>query len=267
MDKKIVFYGGGNMTEGILQCLLSKGTAEPKNITVCELVSSRCEYLAKTYGIKADPDVSDDIKSADMVIIAVTPPLVCAIAKTLNPLVKEDAIVMSIAAGISIKAIEEELKTGSKVVRIMPNTLNQSGNGYSAVCVNKYCDENAKALVYDIVSSLGQVMYLDDDKFDLFSAFSCTGPVWIYKTVEALINAGVHSGFGRAVSRDIVIQNMLGAAKILQSTGEHPAVKVDQMTAPAGSTIEALKVLEEEGFAASLMKSVQASVERTKAMK
>ncbi len=267
MNKKVVFYGGGNMAEGILKCLLKKGIFQAEDLTIAEVVPARREYLTETYKLKAVADASAEIKEADLVIIAVLPSMVADISAKLKDLLKDGAIVMSIAAGISIHVIEERLKPESKAVRIMPNTLSQSGNGYSALCINQYCTDEDKAFIEEIVSSLGQVMPLDDDMFNLFSAFSCTGPLWVYKTIEALINAGVHSGFSRAASRDIVIKNMIGAAMVLDMSGDHPAARVDQMTSPAGSTIEALTVLEEEAFASAILKSVAASVDKTNSLK
>lgn len=260
MNKKIVFCGGGNMGEGIMRGLIDNKAASPEDITVSELNPDRCDYLSKTYGVSALTDANHAIKEADMIIIAVNPPHVPIVTKTIKGLIKEDALVMSIAAGIEIESLEGYLGSDKKILRIMPNTLIQSGNGHSAACVNDNIDNDDKEFITDILNALGQTMYITEDRFDTFTAFSCSGPLWIYKTVEALIDAGVYVGFSRQEARNIAIKNMLGAAQVLDATGAHPAVKVDELTSPGGVTIEGLKVLEEEGLAGIFIKSVSDAV-------
>jgi len=267
MDKKIVFCGGGNMAEGILKELIRKNVALPENITVNEIIPARCDYLNKTYNITAAADVTEAVKSADLVIIAVTPVHISSVTKMLNPLIDEKTVVMSIAAGVPINKISEGLGSDRKIVRIMPNTLGQSSNGYSAACMNEFCDDKDKTLVTDVITSLGQIMFLKEDMFNAFTAFSNVGPLWCYKMIEALVDAGVYVGFSRTDARNIAIKNMIGAATVLDITGEHPAIKVDQMTSPGGVTIEALKVLQGEGFSTALMDSVIAGFDKVNKVK
>lgn len=266
MNKKIVFCGGGNMAEGIMRGLIQNGVSLPKDITVNELVPSRCEYLSDTYGVTAVTDATAAIKEADMIVIAVNPPQVPAVAKMLEPLASKAAIITSIAAGVTIASVEAHVGSDRKVVRVMPNTLNQSGDGYSAVSFNKNCTEEDQALVDEALTALGQVMHIKENMFNTFTAFSNVGPMWLYKMVEALIDAGVYIGFSRTDARNIAIKNMAGVAGVLEITGEHPAVKVDQMTSPGGTTIEGLKVLQEEGFSTAVMKSVIASFNKVNSL-
>lgn len=113
-----------------------------------------------------------------------------------------------------------------------------------------------------VLNALGQTMYVTKDMFETFTAFCCTGPIWLYKTVEALVDAGVYAGFSRMESRNMVIKNMLGVAQVLDNTGAYPAKQVDDMTSPGGVTIEALQVLQQKGFAGTLMSSVDAAVKK-----
>lgn len=262
MNKKIVFCGGGNMAEGIMRGLLSKEVVTPKNVTVNEIFPNRCEHLSKTYGVFAVKDASDAIKEADMIIIAVNPPQVPSVTKVLKTLINEKTIILSIAAGITIETLESQVGSDKKVLRVMPNTLIQSGNGHSAACINGNIDDNDKEFITAILNALGQTMYIKEDMFNTFTAFSCSGPLWIYKTVEALIDAGVYVGFSRTEARNIVIKNMLGVAQVLDTTGVHPAVKVDEMTSPGGITIEGLKSLQQEGLASAVITSVTAAVKK-----
>lgn len=113
-----------------------------------------------------------------------------------------------------------------------------------------------------VLNALGQTMYVTEDMFETFTAFCCTGPIWLYKTVETLVDAGVYAGFSRMESRNMVIKNILGVAQVLDNTGAYPAKQVDDMTSPGGVTIEALQVLQQKGFAGTLMSSVDAAVKK-----
>lgn len=258
MGKKVVFCGGGKMSESMLRNMLNRKVVVPEDITVNELIPVRCDYLKDTYGVNAVGKLTDEVAAADMIIIAVKPNQAASVLETIKPTLGENTIVFSIAAGVSLEAMADQIGTNHKIARVIPNTLGESGKGYSAYCLNNACEEADKAFVEEILASLGKVKYLPEDSFNLFQSFASVGPLWLYKTIEALTDAGVYIGIGRDDARDFILQNMLGVAGVLELTGEHPAVKVDQMTSPGGITIEALKVLEDDGFAASLINSVVA---------
>lgn len=171
------------------------------------------------------------------------------VAQTIRPLIKKACIVMSIACGVSLGTLAGMLGDDKKILRVMPNTLIKSGNGYSAACVNPNIDEDDKTLITAVLNALGQTMYVTEDMFETFTAFCCTGPIWLYKTVETLVDAGVYAGFSRMESRNMVIKNMLGVAQVLDNTGAYPAKQVDDMTSPgrrddrsaAGAAAEGLR--------------------------
>lgn len=267
MDMKIVFCGGGAMAEGILGGILDNGVVAPENVTMNELLEPRCKYLNEKYKVNAVPEATEEIRAADLVIIAVNPFQVPTVTKTIRPLVNGNTIILSIAAGITLGALSDQLGSDKKILRVMPNTLIKSGNGYSAVCVNENIDDDDKNVITTVVNALGQTMYIKEDMFDTFTGFCCTGPVWLYKTAEALIDAGVYAGFSRTESRNMVIKNMLGTAQVLDETGVHPAMKVDEMTSPSGVGIEALQTLQQERFAGALLTSVDAAVKKANSMK
>ena len=267
MKKKIVFCGGGNMAEGVLRSMLSKKVAEPADVTVSELNPARCEYLKETYGVEALVDATAAFGTADIVIIAVLPKIVPIVAKSLKDTTKNDTIFISIAAGVKIEEIANILGEDKKIARVMPNTLNKSGNGYSAVTPNKNITDEEFALVTEILNSLGQTLRITEDKFNEFTAFSCTGPVWLYQMADSLIDAGVYSGFSRADATSMVIKNMLGVAMVLDETGVTPKEMVNAMCSPAGVTIEAYKSLIDNGFAHAVMQSVKDAVDKTYALK
>ena len=267
MGKKIVFCGGGNMAEGVLRSLLNREVAKAEDITVSEIFEPRCAYLKETYGVVAAPDVTEAMKDADMFIVAVLPKHVPIVTKTIKEMKKADAIVLSIAAGVTIAKLEEQVGEDAKVVRVMPNTLNQSGNGHSAACVNGNIDEEDKVWVTAVLDSLGQTMYIEESMFGAFTAFSCSGPMWIYELADALIDAGVYVGFSRRDAKNIVLKNILGAGMVLDMTGEAPKEKLDEMCSPGGVTIEGFKALHDDGFPSAVMTSVKKAVDKANGIK
>ena len=267
MSKKVLFCGGGNMGEGILKGLLKNGAVSQEGVTVNELNPQRRNYLSETYGISAVADATDAMKEADLILIAVNPHQVEAVTKNLKPLINDRTIILSIAAGITLERLENQLGSDKKILRVMPNTLISSGNGHSAACINTNINEEDKTFISKILNALGQTMYINEEMFDTFTAFSCSGPLWFYKTVEALINAGVYVGFSRADARNIVIRNMMGVSQVLEESEVHPSVKIDEMCSPGGVTIEALKKIEEQGVAAGFMASVDVAVKKANSIK
>ena len=197
MGKKILFCGGGNMAEGIIRSLIKKDVVESEDISVSELNPARCDYLKETYGVQAMTDATEAMKTADMAVIAVLPKIVPVVAAGLKDNVRKDAVIMSIAAGVKIETLEGYLGADRKIIRVMPNTLGQSGNGHSAVCLNSNVTEEEKGFADKVLSALGQTMYLAENMFNEFTAYSCSGPMWIYQMADALIDAGVYSGFSR----------------------------------------------------------------------
>lgn len=262
MSKKILFCGGGNMAEGVLRCMLKKGIADCKDITISELNPDRCEYLKEKYNVEALTDATKAMGEADLIIVAVLPKIVPVVAKSLVGVIKQDAMVLSIAAGVKLETYEEILGADRKVVRVMPNTLGQSGNGHSAVCFNANLDEEDKAFALSVMESLGQTIVLPESMFGEFTAYSCSGPLWLYQMADVLIDAGVYAGFNRADATKMVIKNMLGVAMILDETGDAPKSRVNEMCSPGGVTIEGYKSLVDEGFASAVMTSVDKAVKK-----
>lgn len=266
MNKKIIFCGGGNMAEGVIRSLITRNVAESADIMVSELNPERCAYLKETYGVEALVDATEAMKEADIAFIAVLPKIVPIVAKTLKEALKKDVLIISIAAGVKIAELEEMLGMERKIVRVMPNTLNKSGNGHSAVALNANVSAEEKEIVTDILNSMGQAMYLSEDMFNEFTAYSCSGPMWIYQMADALIDAGVYTGFSREEARNIVIKNMLGVAMILNESGAAPKDMVNAMCSPGGVTIEGYKSMVDRGFASAVMGSVKDAVDKANSL-
>ena len=264
MNRQILFCGGGNMAEGILRSVLKKGVADSSQVTMNDLMEERCSYLHEAYGVNAVTDGTAAMADADVIVIAVLPQIVAAVAENIKKHSRKDALIISIAAGVRVQTLENLLGSDRKIVRVMPNTMGQAGNGHSAVKLNSNVSEDEKDFVEAFLGTLGQVMYLSEDLFAEFTAYSCSGPMWIYLMADALVDAGVYSGFSRSQARQITIKNLLGAAMILDETGEDPKARVNEMCSPGGVTIEGYKAMTDKGFASAVMGSVNSAVEKSR---
>ncbi|HCU08134.1 MAG TPA: pyrroline-5-carboxylate reductase [Clostridiales bacterium] len=265
MDKKILFVGGGQMAEGIISGLLRQGVFPPEHISVSDVVPQRLIHLKTTYSIVPAEDITKSAHSADVIFLAVRPQDAATACAGLADILSahQDILLASIVAGVDLATLTSYTAPGQKIVRIMPNTLIKAQNGFSAACANAHVGPEDRQLIQRMLEALGQVMFLNEAKYDLFTAYSCVGPMYLYLMMHALIQAGVRTGFSREESYAITIKNTLGAAQMLELTGDHPLQRIDTMTSPGGVTIDALASLEEDAFVGTIMKSVKASVDKT----
>ncbi|WP_165445288.1 pyrroline-5-carboxylate reductase [Bacilliculturomica massiliensis] len=265
MNRRIVFVGGGNMAEGIIGGLLDQKVFAPEEIAVDDIIPERLSYLNATYGIVPE-DVGTYLKDADMIVLAVRPQDIDSATEKVKESGNKTAVILSICAGVTLGKLETELGAERKILKVMPNTQIKVHSGYSAACVNSNITEEDKEFISAFLGALGQSMYLDEKMYDTFTAYSCTGPFYIYKFAEALIDAGVRSGFSRKDARNIVIRNLMGVASTMELTGAHPAVLCDSMTSPGGVTIEAQQSLCKNGFAGIVMTAVDEAVRKANSL-
>lgn len=266
MEKKIVFCGGGNMAEGIISGFINNGNVPAASITVKEPVDARRAYLTEKYGLGASADPAEEVKNADILIIAVVPKFVSDVTAYLAPLVNKDQLIISIAAATKIEKLAAVLGADKKIIRMTPNTMIATQSGYSAMCFNGNCTAQDKEIAKSYVQYLGQIQEISEDLFNAFTAYCNVGPLFCYQLMEALTDAGVYVGFPRVVAKDMAVKNLLGAAKLIDTTGLEPSAKTGMMTSPAGVTIESLRILKQTGFQASVMESVIAGFNKTNSL-
>lgn len=269
MGRKILFLGGGQMAEGIVGGILANNVFSPREVFISDIVQARLTHLQNTYGIVPVRELAREAADADIIFLAVRPQDASSACKGLSAALgsKSDAVILSIVAGVDLKTLASYVGEDKKIVRMMPNTLIKAQNGFSAACLNENITEEDKAFIQKILEALGQAMFLNESMYDLFTAYSCVGPMYIYVLMHALIEAGVRTGFSRADAYAITIKNTMGAAQMLELAGGHPLQRVDTMTSPGGVTIDALASLEESGFVGAVLKSVKASVDKTLSFK
>lgn len=264
LTRNITFIGGGNMAEGIIRGLCGAHIADPSRIDVYDILDRRLDYLSETYGVNAVADMQQAAGNAEITFIAVRPQDAPGVLAAIAENRKQTALVVSICAGITLSHMEKSLGAETPIARVMPNVLLDVKHGYSGICPNASVNSEDKADLEAMFSALGQTLFMDEAQFDAFTAFSCAGPAYVMHCIEGLIDAGVLVGFSRYDARNMVLENCIGSATLLQTTDLHPFQQVDRMTSPAGVTIEGVSVLNGSGLTGILMNAVKAALDRTR---
>lgn len=261
---KLGFIGGGVMAEAVIAGAASNSVAAPGDIAVSEIIAARREHLSKTYGVHAFDNAASAVASADVVVLAVKPQEFASAGKELAGKLNGNQTVMSIMAGVTIDTIRSTLKHEA-VVRAIPNTPAQIGEGMTVWTATAAVREAARESVRGVISVLGQEIYVADERYvDMATAVSSSGPAYIFLVIEALIDAAVHIGLRRDMAMPMVLQTVVGSARYAQATGKHPAELRNEVTSPGGTTTEGLRALEEAGVRAAFIEAVEAAYEKAK---
>ena len=262
----ISFVGGGVMAEAIIGGVLQARLAEPHDVRVGEPVEARRDYLRDTHGVKAFGDNVDAIDGADLVFLAIKPQSLPYALPALKGHLGAGQTVVSIVAGATMDTLVAGLGHPA-VIRVMPNTPAQIGEGMSVWTASPETPQAAVEATRDVVATLGTQLQVDDEKIiDMATALSASGPAYVFMFIEALIDAGVYLGMTRDVARTLALQTVLGSARLVEQTGRHPAELKDMVTSPGGTTIEAVLALERSGFRAGVIEAVVAAYEKSIAL-
>ena len=268
MDRKIGFIGCGNMGSAMLEGILKSGIYTKENIFCSTKSESSKKALSEKFGI----NITDNIgvtKNSDILILAIKPQFFSEVIKEIKNYIKEGSIIVSIAAGISIEDIEDMFgifSYGLKIIRTMPNTPALVGEGMAAICMNKNITESELKEVQNIFNSFGKCEILDEKYFHAFIALCGSSPAYAYMFIEAMGTAGIKAGIPANKSYILAAQSLLGTAKMVLETGEHPAILKDKVCSPGGTTIEAVSILENMGFRKSIIEAMEACEKKSKKM-
>ncbi|MFN8411759.1 MAG: pyrroline-5-carboxylate reductase [Anaerolineales bacterium] len=259
---KIAFIGPGVMAEAMIAGLLNKKLAKPEDIVASGPRDARGQELHKKHGIKATTDNAAAVQDADVVVLSVKPQRLTEVMKGLKG-IRSDALVLSIIAGATIKKIGTGLKHKA-IVRSMPNTPGQIGEGITVWTASKEVTEEQQEMTRAILGALGEEVFVEDESYlDMATALSGSGPAYVFLFTEALIDAGVHMGFPRRIAEQLVLQTIKGSASYYQGASRHPATLRNQVTSPGGTSAEALYYLEKAGFRTAISRAVWAAYQRS----
>lgn len=263
MRDGIGFIGVGAMGGALLRGMLDGGIKR-EDVTVYDAVEAKLQETAARYRIDAAVDVRGVAAAAKYIFMAVKPQDMEMLLKNMEPAVTEEHVIVSVAAGISTSYIEERLGGRPRVIRVMPNTPCLVGEGAMAVSRGEKAEDGDMARVVAWLEGLGLVRVVPEKLLDAVTGLSGSGPAYVYLFIEALADGGVLAGLPRELSLDLAVQTVLGAARMVKETGEHPAVLREKVTSPGGTTAAGLYELEDGGVRAAEIKAVRAATARSK---
>jgi pyrroline-5-carboxylate reductase len=252
------------MGETVVSGLLRAGRP-PAELLMTVRRSERGDELRERYGVDVVSNAEAAAK-ADTLVLVVKPQDMPDLLDEIAPALRPGQLVMSLAAGITTATIESRLPQGVAVVRVMPNTPALVDEGMSAISRGTHCDEAHLVEAEELMGATGKVVRVPEKQQDAVTAISGTGPAYLFFVVEAMIEAGVHLGLPRSTATELVIQTMVGSAKLLRETGEHPTVLRERLTSPGGTTAAAIRELEDHRVRAAFMVALESARNRSRAL-
>jgi pyrroline-5-carboxylate reductase len=264
LGKKIALLGTGNMAEALVKGLLRAGTAKADEILCTEPRAERREEIAARYGVTVLAGNVEATEQADVVILSVKPQTMEHLLDEIAPAIDHRKLVISIAAGVSIAAIARKLGAGVRIVRTMPNTPALVGAGATALARGAHATDADLEQARALFQAVGTTVIVEEQHLDAVTGLSGSGPAFLFLVIEALADGGVKVGLARPVAMALAAQTVLGAAKLVIETGEHPGRLKDQVTSPGGTAIAGVHALELGGLRAALMGAVEAATKRSR---
>jgi pyrroline-5-carboxylate reductase len=257
----VAVLGAGVMGETLLSGLLRAGHPV-SDVVITERRAERAAELSARYGVKAVDNVK--AAAADTVVLVVKPQDIAGLLTEIHDHVRAGTLVVCVAAGITTAFVEQRLPSGVAVVRVMPNTPALVDQGMATISPGTHCDAEHLTRVQALLSATGKVIQIAESHQDAVTAISGSGPAYVFYVVEAMIEAGVLLGLPRSTSTELVVQTLYGAATMLKETGTHPTVLREQVSSPAGTTMSALRELDDHKVRAAFLTAMEAARDRSR---
>lgn len=260
---KFGFIGAGNMAEALVSGMLNGGLAQPSAIRVTDVSSLRLRHFQDTYSVTSCPENVALAQWSNVIVLCVKPQTMDQVLSEIRAKLSSGQLVISVAAGYPIKRIQDHLGKDVAIVRAMPNTPAVIRLGVTAIASGHGLDSRQIQLAQEIFEAVGNTVMVEESLMDAVTGLSGSGPAYVYLMIEALADAGVRVGLPRTTAHVLATQTVLGAAKMVEVSGEHPAVLKDRVTSPGGTTIAGLRELEAGGLRATVIKAVEAATNRS----
>lgn len=261
----IAVIGGGNIGEALISGFIASGMA-PTDIKVTNRREERGRELEERYGVQALQDNIQAVDNADVVFLCVKPKGILDMLTEISPALDDndnDTIVVSMAAGLSLPAMEDAVSAGTPVVRVMPNTPMLVRQGMCAIAAGRFTNEDQMTVVADLLRTVGDVRVVAESDMDAVTAMSGSSPAYIYLVAESLIDAGVNLGLTRDAAQELAVSAIHGAATMLKESGDDPTTLRAKVSSPAGTTVAALRELEESGIRGAFFRAAEACAVRS----
>jgi len=264
-DKKIAFIGTGNMGEALVSGLIVSGSSTPKNIVCTDIREQKLDEIRKKYRVRTTTHNLKAVDEADIIIYSVKPQIMASVLKETAKKLDMSKLVISIAAGVPLAAIESCLQRDLRLIRVMPNIAAFVKEAASAIAAGKNATKEDIEMALQIFNSVGKCVFLKENELmDAVTGLSGSGPAYIFLIIDALADAGVKMGLSRQEALALSTQTVLGAAKLLMETREHPGQLKDKVTSPGGTAIAGLATLESGGLRTTLINAVEVATRRSK---
>jgi pyrroline-5-carboxylate reductase len=263
-DKKIGVIGTGNMGESLISGLIYAKSSAPQNIICSDVRREKLKCIKDTYRVITTTSNIDVVKASEIVIYAIKPQIMASILRETAAYLDMSKIVISIAAGVPLAAIESCLNKDLRLIRVMPNIAASVKEGAAAITAGKHATKEDLKVAKAIFDSVGKSVIVEEELMDAITGLSGNGPAYIFLIVDALADAGVKMGLSREDALFLSAQTVLGAAKLLLETDEHPGRLKDKVTSPGGTAIAALHTIEEGGLRTTLINAVEVGTKRSR---
>ena len=263
MSRRVAILGCGKIGESLLAGLLSAGWRQPDEVVVTGRRQERTAELHERFGVDATLSNGEAVAGAELVVVAVKPQDFDVLLGEIGAVLTPGQTVLSVAAAIPTAAIERRIADSVPVVRAMPNAPAVVHEGIAGICAGAHAAEEHLALAEECLSHLGGVVRVPEAYMDAVTAVSGSGPAYFALLAEAMIEAGILLGLSREISTRLVVQTMLGTAKLLRDEHIHPVELREAVTSPGGTTIRAIRELERSGVRAAFLNAIQAAMERS----
>lgn len=265
-NKTVGFVGTGNMGEALIHGLLYGHLCRPEQIMCSDVRPERLKAIRETYGVRGTSHNIEVVKQSDIVILSVKPQIMKQVVDEIAKHLDLSKLIISIAAGVPLEAIESCAQKELKLVRVMPNICVSVREGVSAIAGGKHIQKEDLMIAKTIFDSVGKSLFIEETLLDAVTGLSGSGPAYIFLIIDALADAGVKVGLSRSDSLILASQTVLGAAKMLIETKEHPGKLKDMVTSPGGTAIAGLHTLEGGGLRTTLINAVEVATQRSKAL-
>lgn len=264
-DKKIGFIGGGNMAEALISGLVSSKATNPANIICSDIREEPLEDLQNNYGVNTTTNNIEVVQKSEIVIYATKPQILGPVLRETADALDKSKLIISIAAGVPLAAIQSGLHKELRLIRVMPNICAFVKEGATAIAAGKYVADGDIDLAKAIFDSVGVSVFINENiLMDAFTGLSGSGPAYVFLIIDAMADAGVKMGLSRKDSLLLSAQTVMGSAKLLLESKEHPGQLKDRVTSPGGTSIAGIHTLEQGGLRTTIMDAVEAATNRSK---
>ena len=263
---KLGFIGTGNMAGAIMGGVIKSNVFKPEEIIGADLFAPGREKVKELYGINVTDSNKEVIEKSEVVIFSVKPQFYADVIQEVKDLVRPEQLIITIAPGKTLAWLAEQFGKDVKIVRTMPNTPAMVGEGMTAVCPNEHLTEDEIAYVKSLLESFSRAEIVPERMMDVVTAVSGSSPAYVFMLIEAMADAAVSGGMPRKQAYQFAAQAVLGSAKMVLDTGKHPGELKDMVCSPAGTTIEAVRTLEELGFRSSIIEAMKVCEEMSRSL-